>query len=133
MSLGMFDIGVVCLVVTAVMAYVNHRFVGLPTTIGVMAIALLMSLGLIALDRLGFGALRDYEATLLSSIDFSELLMQGMLSLLLFAGALHIDLSQLRDHRWPVGLLAVLVAHRRRSRTAKRRGCPAGTGSGARR
>lgn len=108
MTLGMFDIAVVCLVLTAVLAYVNHRFVGLPTTIGVMAIALLLSLGLIALDRLGFGAWRDYEATLLSSIDFSELLMQGMLSLLLFAGALHIDLSQLRDHRWPVGLLAVL-------------------------
>lgn len=104
----MFDIAVVCLVVTAVLAYVNHRFVGLPTTIGVMAIALLLSLGLIALDRLGFGALRDYETALLRSIDFSDLLMQGMLSLLLFAGALHIDLSALRAYRWPVGLLAVL-------------------------
>lgn len=104
----MFEIAVVCLVITAVLAYVNHRFVGLPTTIGVMAIALLMSLGLIALDRLGFGALRDYETALLRSIDFSDLLMQGMLSLLLFAGALHIDLSALRAYKWPVGLLAVL-------------------------
>ena len=103
----MFEIMVVCLVVTALLAYVNHRFVGLPTTIGVMAIALLLSLGLIALDRLGFGTLREYEVAMLRSIDFSKLLMEGMLSLLLFAGALHIDLSQLRAHRWQVGLLAV--------------------------
>lgn len=103
----MFEIAVVCLVITAVLAYVNHRFVGLPTTIGVMAIALLLSLGLIALDRLGFGALRDYEAAMLGSIDFSKLLMEGMLSLLLFAGALHIDLSELRAYRWQVGLLAI--------------------------
>ena len=104
----MFEIAVICLVLTAVFAYVNHRFVGFPTTIGVMAIALLLSLGLIALDRLGFGALREYETAMLRSIDFSELLMQGMLSLLLFAGALHIDLSALREHKWSVGVLAVL-------------------------
>ena len=104
----MFEIAVVCLVLTAVLTYVNHRFVGLPTTIGVMVVALLLSLGLIALDKLGFGALHAYEETLLRSIDFSELLMQGMLSVLLFAGALHIDLSQLRDYRWQVGTLAVI-------------------------
>lgn len=103
----MFEVAVICLVLTALLAYVNHRFVGLPTTIGVMAVALLLSLGLIGLDRLGFGSLRQYETTLLQSIDFSDLLMQGMLSVLLFAGALHIDLSQLRSYRWPVGLLAV--------------------------
>ncbi|MBN8494718.1 MAG: sodium:proton antiporter [Burkholderiales bacterium] len=103
----MFEIAVVCLVLTALLAYVNHRFIGLPTTIGVMAVALLLSLGLIVLDRLGFGALREYEAAMLRSIDFSDLLMEGMLSLLLFAGALHIDLSELRAHRWQVGLLAV--------------------------
>lgn len=104
----MFEIAAVCLVMTALLAYVNHRFVGLPTTIGVMAVALLLSLGLIVLDRMGFGAMREYEETLLQSIDFSELLMQGMLSVLLFAGALHIDLTHLRDYRWQVGGLAVL-------------------------
>lgn len=103
----MFDIAVICLVVTALLAYVNHRFVGLPTTIGVMAIALLLSLGLIGLDHLGFSSLHDYETGLLQSIDFSELLMQGMLSVLLFAGAMHIDLGQLREFRWQVGTLAV--------------------------
>jgi CPA1 family monovalent cation:H+ antiporter len=103
----MFEIAVACLVITALLAYVNARFIGLPTTIGVMVVALLLSLALIGLDRLGYGALRDYEAGLLQSIDFSEVLMQGMLSMLLFAGALHVDLSRLRRFRWQIGVLAV--------------------------
>ena len=103
-----FQIAVVCLVLTALLAYFNLRFIGLPTTIGVMAVALLLSLGLIGLDRIGFGALHDYEAAFLASIDFSDVLMEGMLSVLLFAGALHVDLSRLHDYRWQVGALAVV-------------------------
>jgi CPA1 family monovalent cation:H+ antiporter len=105
----MIDIAVACLVITALLAYLNHRFVGLPTTIGVMAAALALSLALVALDALGLShALRGYEESLLRSIDFSDVVMQGMLSLLLFAGALHVDLSELRHYRWAVGALAVL-------------------------
>jgi CPA1 family monovalent cation:H+ antiporter len=103
----MFDIAVSCLVLTALLAYLNRRFVGMPTTIGVMSIALLLSFALVGLDKLGIGALRDYEKSLLSSIDFSDVLMQGMLSLLLFAGALHVDLNELRAVRWQVGALAI--------------------------
>ena len=104
----MFDIAVVLLVLTALLAYVNHRFVGLPMTIGVMAIALVLSIVLIGLDKFGLGQLHDYEVSLLESIDFSDVLMQGMLSVLLFAGAMHIDLSELRAYRWQVALLAVV-------------------------
>ena len=105
----MFEIAAVCLVLTALLAYLNQRFIGLPIAIGVMAAALLLSLALIGLDAAGidFG-LRQYEESLLRSIDFSNVLMQGMLSLLLFAGALHVDLSELRAYRWQVALLAVL-------------------------
>ncbi len=104
----MFDIAIVLLVLTALLAYANHRFVGLPTTIGVMAIALILSFALIGLDKLGLGQMHDYEVSLLESIDFSDVLMQGMLSVLLFAGAMHVDLSELRAYRWQVGLLAVV-------------------------
>lgn len=105
----MLDIAAVCLVVTAVLAYINHRFVGLPTTIGVMVTALVISLGLVGLDVIGIDyGLRQYEESLLRSIDFSDVLMQGMLSLLLFAGALHVDLSELRAYRWQVGALAIV-------------------------
>ncbi len=104
----MLDIAAICLVITALLAYLNHRFVGMPTTIGVMAAALLISLMLVGLDALGLAhSLRQYEESLLRSIDFSDVLMRGMLSLLLFAGALHIDLSELKAFRWQVGALAV--------------------------
>jgi monovalent cation:H+ antiporter, CPA1 family len=105
----MLDIAATCLVLTALLAYLNHRFIGLPTTIGVMATALLLSLALLGLDKLGLGfGLADLERSFLASIDFSDVLMQGMLSMLLFAGALHVDLSELKAYRWQVGGLAVV-------------------------
>jgi CPA1 family monovalent cation:H+ antiporter len=105
----MLEIAAVCIVITAGLAYLNHRFVGLPIVIGVMAAALLQSLLLIGLDAAGIDyGLREYEESLLHSIDFSTVLMQGMLSMLLFAGALHVDLSELRAYRWQVGALAVI-------------------------
>ena len=80
----------------------------MPTAIGVMVTALALSLALVALDALGLAhGLREYEESLLRSIDFSDVLMQGMLSMLLFAGALHVDLSELQGLpladrlRWP--------------------------------
>jgi len=104
----MLEIASALIVLTALLAYVNHRFVGLPTTIGVMAIALGLSLMLVVLDSVGvLSVLRDEEQRLLRSIDFSEVLLEGMLSLLLFAAALHVDLSELAALRWPVALLAV--------------------------
>jgi CPA1 family monovalent cation:H+ antiporter len=103
----MLDVAAICLVITALLAYLNHRFVGLPTSIGVMGAALVFSLFLVGLDAAGLGIGLQYEESLLRSIDFSAVLMQGMLSLLLFAGALHVDLSELKAHRWTVGALAV--------------------------
>lgn len=104
----MLDIAALTLVATALLAYCNYRFFGLPTTIGVMAGALSLSLALIGLDALGVAhGLLLYGQALLRSLDFSAVLMQGMLSLLLFAGALHIDLGALRRYRLQVAALAV--------------------------
>jgi len=102
------NIVAILLVLTAAFSYVNHRFLKWPMTIGVMAIALTLSLAIIGLDKLGFGTPRGHEHRLLTSIDFTEVLMQGMLSFLLFAGALHVDLNQLRRVAWQVGALALL-------------------------
>ena len=58
----MMEIAATCLVVTALLAYMNHRFVGLPTTIGVMVTALCLSLVLVALDGIGLArGVRAYE------------------------------------------------------------------------
>ncbi|MGX5219067.1 cation:proton antiporter [Pseudomonas segetis] len=104
----MLDIIALFLCITAALAYLNRRYIGLPPAIGVMGIALALSLLNMSLDALGFHTLHSLEQSLVKSIDFSELLMQGILSLLLFAGALHVDLSHLRAYRWQVASLAVV-------------------------
>lgn len=105
----MLDIAAICLVVTALLAYLNHRLTKLPTTIGVMAIALALSLAMVGVDAAGLDhGLRQYEESFIRSIDFSDVLMQGMLSLLLFAGALHVDLGALKKYRWQVASLALV-------------------------
>jgi CPA1 family monovalent cation:H+ antiporter len=103
----MLDIAASLLVLAALLSYLNQRLLGLPTTIGVMATALAFSLVLAVLDAFGLaGSLHAREQALIGAIDFSELLMQGMLSLLLFAGALHVDVKSLHDYRWQVAALA---------------------------
>jgi CPA1 family monovalent cation:H+ antiporter len=72
-----------------------------------MVIALLVSLGLIALGPLGFG-LKEDARLLLASIDFDETLLHGMLSFLLFAGALHVNLADLARQKYIIGFLATL-------------------------
>lgn len=97
----------VFLVITAVIAWFNARYLKLPSTIGVMAAALVLSTIMLVLDYAGYSRPRDYAAELFGAIDFSDVLMEGMLSMLLFAGALHVDLQHLAKYRWHVGLLAV--------------------------
>lgn len=103
----MFDLSAIVLVLAALLAWSNKRFIGLPDTIGVMSIALLLSLGMLGLDFLGVPSIHAAMVDIVRAIDFSDVLMQGMLSMLLFAGALHVDLASLRTYRWHIGLLAV--------------------------
>jgi len=103
----LFDILAILLSLTAGFAYLNHRFIGLPVTIGVMVIALLASLLLQMIDLLGFH-LGEYAAHWLGTIDFNKTLLHGMLSYLLFAGALHVNLGDLQDQKWIIGLLATV-------------------------
>lgn len=103
--------GFICL--TSLLTYVNFRFIGLPPTIGVMVTALLFSLILQSLSMMGFPGMEERVQSLIGQIDFGDLLMNWMLSFLLFAGALHVNLADLKNYRWPIGLLAtfgVLIA-----------------------
>ena len=104
----LLELASIFLVLTALLAYANQRFVGLPISIGVMIIALALSFALFALDKAGlFEGVHDYIEAQLRAIDFTALVFQGMLSLLLFAGALQIDISELREYRWHIAALAV--------------------------
>lgn len=106
--MNLLDTIAILISLAALFSYINARFIRLPTTVGLMIIALLLSLGLIALDALGWVALKEEAEIFLRGIDFHEALMQGMLSFLLFAGALHVNLADLRREKWVVGLLASL-------------------------
>ena len=96
-SLSVLEISAIFLSITALLTYVNHRFIGLPTTIGVMVISMLLSIGAIFLGFLGFDDLIDYEVSLLDQLDFTEVLLDGMLSMLLFAGALHVNVRRFKS------------------------------------
>jgi CPA1 family monovalent cation:H+ antiporter len=102
-----FQIIAILITLTALFSYFNHRFIKLPTTIGVMLIALVASLVLIGLAALGLPGIRESATRIVASIEFDETLMQGMLSFLLFAGALHINLNDLADNKWPIAVLSI--------------------------
>jgi len=91
----------------ALFSYLNLRYLRLPATIGVMVISFSVSLLLIALGSMGVG-LTDEATQAIRGLHFDETLMQWMLGFLLFAGALHIDLSELMEERLPVAILATL-------------------------
>lgn len=99
------DVFALLISLAALFSYVNAKLIKLPTTIGLLLISLLMSLGIIASGYLGFG-LEDTARHLLENIDFNQTLMQGMLSALLFAGALHVHLDELAKQKWVVTVLA---------------------------
>lgn len=97
------------MVFTAGFSYLNHRFLKFPTSIGLMAIAMVFSLGLIALGELQWiPGLEESARTLLQSIDFNQLVLHGILGALLFAGSLHINLEDLAKQKWIIALLATV-------------------------
>ena len=91
--------------VTAVASYINYRYIKLPKTIGLTLLSLGLSIVIMMLLSLG-----QYWAfplkSFLSGIDFSQAFLQGMLSYLLFAGALHINVVELSKYKHNVALLA---------------------------
>lgn len=89
------------IVLAAIFSYVNSRFLKLPPSIGVMVIALLVSVGLILTDTI-FPRTFSRITTLIASVDLTEILMGAMLNFLLFAGAIHLHLEDLREQRLPV-------------------------------
>ena len=90
----------------AVFSYVNYRLLKLPTTIGIMILALLTSVVVLVLPSVGLD-ISPWAQRMLSHVNFSETLLHGMLAYLLFAGALHVNLSDLKGQRWAVGSLAL--------------------------
>src|ERR1700722_8499879 len=100
-----FHVIALLLTLTALFSYVNDRYIHLHPSVGVMLIALLLSLGLIALDHVGF-SIRPLAVTFMQNVKFDTALLHWMLGFLLFGGALMVDLNELLRHRAIVTLLA---------------------------
>lgn len=92
---------------TAVITYLNHRFLKLIPMVGVMLISLLMGLVLVGLEAL-HRPIGRMAMDFVNQINFPELVIEGMLGFLLFAGVLTIDVHELRRYRWQVATFAVV-------------------------
>jgi len=90
---------------SAIASYLNHKFIRLPATMGLMVAGIVFSVVLILLGKMGIID-SNHAAQFVSTIDFSGLLLHGMLAFLLFAGALHVNLSDLKSQRMPVIVLS---------------------------
>lgn len=88
----------VLIVLASIFSYLNVRYLKFPSTIGVMLIAMAMSIALVVLGNIYPVLLKDFSH-LLKEVDFTEVLMGSMLNFLLFAGAIHINLSDLREQK----------------------------------
>lgn len=105
--MNLFSLVSTLIALAAIASYINYRYFKLPTTIGVMLVALLASLGIIIAGPFAAG-FRDHTATLLAQIDFEQTVLHGMLAFLLFAGSIHVDLEDLAREWLTISILAIL-------------------------
>ncbi len=91
----------VLIVLASFFAYLNIRYLKLPSTIGVMIIAMAVSIFLVIAGNIFPTTLNRFSG-LLKDVDFTEVLMGAMLNFLLFAGAIHINIKELQEQRAPI-------------------------------
>ncbi len=109
MELSIFELVAILFGLVALFGYINHKLLKLPHSIGLMVIALGAALALVAFE-LAFPA-TDVDGPVtaaLRQVDFDDTLLKGMLSFLLFAGALHVDLTALRSRLAAISAMATL-------------------------
>ncbi|MCG9790921.1 cation:proton antiporter [Flavobacterium algicola] len=95
------------IVLSATFAYINFRYLKLPNAIGLMLVSLLFSLGIIGVSYI-IPSIEENVETVLKEIDFSELLLEVMLSFMLFAGAIHIKFKDLKAEKLSIMLFSTI-------------------------
>lgn len=105
--MSLFETIAALLTLTAVFSFLNYRILKLPTTIGIMLLSLVFSLLIILLGDHVSG-LRESAELLVKQIDFNKAVLHGMLSCLLFAGALHVNLNDLKEQSIVIASLATV-------------------------
>jgi CPA1 family monovalent cation:H+ antiporter len=91
----------------ALFGYLNSRFIGLPDVIGITAIGLLVSVA-VAIIGSHNPAVARWAQQAVAGVDFSKVVFEGMLGMLLFAGSLHVDFSDIRQEKWLILFLATV-------------------------
>lgn len=107
--LSAFDAAAILIVLAAALGYLNHRLFRLPSSVGLTLMGAVASLLVVAIDGiLPQSNLSTRVVSFLSGINFQMTLMDGMLSFLLFAGALHVDWTEMHKGRWPILILSTV-------------------------
>jgi CPA1 family monovalent cation:H+ antiporter len=104
---SLFHVIAVILTVVALFGYLNSRLLKLPEPIGITAVGLAGTIA-IAVAGLLFPSIAEWAKTAIQNVDFPAVVFQGMLGLLLFAGSLHVDWSDIGSEKWPIVLLATV-------------------------
>jgi CPA1 family monovalent cation:H+ antiporter len=102
-----FIIASILVFISAIFGYINVRFLKLPNTIGLMLITIVFTLAVFGISYFD-DTLLNAEKYIISQIDFRTVLLDVMLSFLLFAGALHTNFEQLKVQRWPIFVFSTL-------------------------
>ncbi len=105
--MSLFELIGLLLTATAVLGYVNHRYIQLPDTVGITFMGLLATLVLTAIGAVVPGAV-SWASSFATRLDVTEIVFHGLLSVLLFAGSLHINFADLARHRLPVLVLSTV-------------------------
>ena len=107
--IGAFETASIVVVAAATAGYLNHLTVKLPQTIALTLTGAAASVVVVATDAIFPGAqLSQTIRAFMDGIDFKTALLNVMLSFLLFAGALHIDLHQIRRGQWLIAVLSTV-------------------------
>lgn len=108
-ELSAFDAASILIVLAAALGYLNQRFFKLPPSVGLTVMGAIASLLVVAVDKLtDVTHFSPMVASFLQGLDFHSTLMDGMLSFLLFAGALHVNWKEMRKGRWPILVLSTI-------------------------
>lgn len=102
-----FIIASILVFISAIFGYINVKFLKLPNTIGLMLITIVFTLAVFGISYFD-DTLLNAERYIIRQIDFKYVLLDVMLSFLLFAGALHTNFEQLKVQRWPIFVFSTL-------------------------
>ena len=107
MVMSLFDLAAVFLTLSAVIGWLNLKLFRLPTGVAMLGVGLVATLALVGVDRAAPGlGINRAIGQLLQQVDFSAAVLRFMLAYLLFAGAMHVDLDELKRRGWTAAVLA---------------------------